>query len=759
MFLRCLVVCLLAASVPCDAIGFMFTGAGGRGDLMEITSVEATVDIHDRLSVTRVDQVFRNPHNAILEGVYEFVLPRGAVITDLVLWVGDRRVQGTIVEKEQGRQVYEDIVSRQIDPALVEQVAEDRFRLSVFPFEALGSRRVELEYMQLLDAREGLQKYVFPLAAETQQPVSVGLLTLRVDVDSQVDFTIETTDFFQSATTVDRPDKRGAVITFADEDVVASLDYTVSILEQLSTEPRAISHGPSEQSPGYYAMWLPPVQDLLASGPVPRAVSFVVDISSSMRDGRLETVQSALSATILGLAPDDLFNVVVFNSTSESFRQELVPASTANLQEAVDFIRIQGPLGATSFEAALRAALEVPAPGRAHHIVFLTDGVPTVGLQDLSDLDALSQAYSGVRIFTIGVGDGVDRAFLRSLANGRNGQAGFVADQMEAEDQLRQLFEEFSNPTMTIASVEMIGSAVSDLIPRDVALVSAGEELFQVGRYDAGGDVTVRVSGHMLDRDVVLDYPMTLAAQGTSLAIVPRLWAQRKVEAIESQLDRLGHNTELLDDILHLGLTYRLVTGRTSLFAPDPEVVLNPSLERDATSASAVGEQEPEHLAWLGRDFTLRADTWVDEWYRTSMPVVEILASEETDLPFVLTEFAALGPRVLVTHSGTAYLLIDDDSSASVVPRLGPNAPNPFNAGTMIPYYLPAGRGLTSVRLEIYSITGQRLWAADPGAILGSGSVYWDGRDSAGRPAATGVYLVRLVADDHVEYRRILLAR
>ena len=77
-----------------------------------------------------------------------------------MLWIGDRRVQGQIMESVQARQTYDEIVGRRIDPALIERIDDQLFRLSVSPFPANGSRRVEIEYMEVLDAREGVTEYV-----------------------------------------------------------------------------------------------------------------------------------------------------------------------------------------------------------------------------------------------------------------------------------------------------------------------------------------------------------------------------------------------------------------------------------------------------------------------------------------------------------------------------------------------------------------------------------------------------------------------
>ena len=161
----------LLAPLPALGIGYVYTGVGGGGrQLLELTSVTVDVQIDERVARTRTDQVFTNRADRVVEGIYEFTLPEGAIITDLVLWIGDKRVQGIIMEKEAARRVYDAIVRRRIDPALIEQVTPNQFRLSIFPFPAQGSRRVEFEYMQLLEARSGRLDYTFPLAPRPTRP-------------------------------------------------------------------------------------------------------------------------------------------------------------------------------------------------------------------------------------------------------------------------------------------------------------------------------------------------------------------------------------------------------------------------------------------------------------------------------------------------------------------------------------------------------------------------------------------------------------
>ena len=115
---------------------------------------------------------------------------------------------------------------------------------------------------------------------------------------------------------------------------------------------------------------------------------------------------------------------------------------------------------------------------------------------------------------------------------------------------------------------------------------------------------------------MVLDYPLEFTQTEVSGALIPRLWAYQKVQALEAQIARFGAQRELLDDILALGLDYRLVTRRTSLFAPDEGVEINP--EPREGSVTAVHD-EHQTARWLDRDFILHDDVWIDLAYQPGM--------------------------------------------------------------------------------------------------------------------------------------------
>ncbi|MDE2808198.1 MAG: collagenase [Gemmatimonadota bacterium] len=90
-------------------------------------------------------------------------------------------------------------------------------------------------------------------------------------------------------------------------------------------------------------------------------------------------------------------------------------------------------------------------------------------------------------------------------------------------------------------------------------------------------------------------------------------------------------------------------------------------------------------------------------------------------------------------------------------PQLAQNAPNPFNSQTVLSYFLYAPG---PARLEVFSLTGQRVAVLHQGPQqAGYHRLRWDALDDSGRPVASGVYLYRLVTDEGMLTRKLMLLR
>jgi len=143
-----------------------------------LARIRTDVRIYGHLAETRTTMTFANPHDRQLAGDLYFPLPEGATISGYALDIEGVMVDGVIVEKQKGRQVFEKIVRQGVDPGLVEWVKGNNFKTRVFPIPAHGSRTIMVKYVaELVYGADGAA-YHLPLNFKNK----VADFSLRIEV-------------------------------------------------------------------------------------------------------------------------------------------------------------------------------------------------------------------------------------------------------------------------------------------------------------------------------------------------------------------------------------------------------------------------------------------------------------------------------------------------------------------------------------------------------------------------------------------------
>ena len=126
-----------------------------------------TVTIDDQVATTHVDQVFVNEPSYEVEGEYIFPLPEGASISALPCGWTANRWRPQVLERDEARRIYEDIVRAAARPGAAGiRWAATPFGRASTPSRAHGEKRVEIEYSEVLPQDAGLVRYVYPLNTE-----------------------------------------------------------------------------------------------------------------------------------------------------------------------------------------------------------------------------------------------------------------------------------------------------------------------------------------------------------------------------------------------------------------------------------------------------------------------------------------------------------------------------------------------------------------------------------------------------------------
>jgi Ca-activated chloride channel family protein len=697
-----------------------------------------TVTIENQVAVTRVDQLFRNDHDDTVEGTYLFPLPVEALVTDFAMWVDGQRLEAKILSAEEARQIYDDIVRQMRDPALLEYAGRGAVQASIFPIEAGASRRVELEYTQVLPADNGLIHYRYPLNTEKFSSAPLEQVSVSVSVVSSEDVRAIYSPSHPVA--IARDGERRFTAGYEASGVTPDTDFDL----YYSVSPEAIGlntlsyHDPATGE-GYFVLLAAPSLAAAADQIVAKDVIVVLDQSGSMEGEKFAQAQAAVDYILTHLNAADRFNLVAFSTGVSPYASRLQPASAA--EPARDWVRGLRAEGGTNINLALLeavAGVAAPEPGQAAArptiLIFLTDGLATEGVVDSSQIlnNLASAAPASVRLFAFGVGHDVDTFLLDRLVEAHHGLSSYVLPGERIDEAVSGFYAKVSVPVLADLRLEVDGVTVEDTYPNPLPDLFAGSQLVVTGRYRGAGPAAIRLTGAVNGQPRAFNYGgQSFAAPGDAAspaaAFIPRLWATRRVGHLLNQIRLHGEQAELIDSVVKLSIRFGIVTPYTSYLVTETEFDLlteegraalaadeyaaaastevlaygAEAVERAADQQSLAAAEAPaavagsaaERVRIVGsRTFLFRDDGWIDTAFDAlRQPAVPVTFASDTyfELLHARPELAgplSLGPRVIALDAGgTAYAITPDLVADPVVPATyTPPAPRATPASTQV---------------------------------------------------------------------------
>jgi len=591
-----LIMAAVAFAVFCSSSLFALGALYARRPLVDenmqplwLKTYTANVTITDQIAVTHVDQTFKNETASRLEGIFIFPLPQGAIVTELALWINGVRVVASIKEKDTARAIYESVVRRTIDPALLEYMGNNVFKLSVFPIEANGNamseRRIEITYAELLPYASRSADYRFFMKTVNLSPKAVQRAAVSYTLTSQKKILSLFSPTYESspAYVVTKTSDYKYQGVFGSEN--SDFDKDFELVYQFESKAFSLNHltyVPSATSPmffdstgdkPYYLLWVttPDSAKILAKN-----VVFIADVSSSMAGTRIAQVKSALKAMVSMLNKTDKFNIVAFSTGPQLFAQGLLPADSTNMTAAGNFINQLTELGLTNMDGAFKAGLASAWNDTSvNTIVFLTDGKPTwpVSSTPLSVRDTVrANNKKAVAVYTFGIGDEIDGPFLTQLAQENGGSATMIGTDTVITSVLANFMKTISYPLIKNCSVTYGGLQTFEVLPNPLPNLVATTQLTILGRYSGTGTYTVSFNGKTGKDSMQFAQPLTFPSSGANQPFVPRMWASAKINSLLDQIALYGASAELINPVKALGLKYSIVTPYTSLIAVETAV-------------------------------------------------------------------------------------------------------------------------------------------------------------------------------------------
>ncbi len=352
---------------------------------LEVKSHRVEVTIENQVAKVAVDQVFRNQYRHRVEGTYYFPLPADAAISDFALFIDGKRVEGELLDRDKARRIYEDIVRRMKDPALLEYVGRNLFRARVFPIPAGGTRRIQLEYSQHVPFDAGTARFVYPLKCDKPSFGSIGEFAISVAIDSAQPLK----SVYSPTHEVDvaRRGDRHAVVSAEATNYRPDQDFTLYFTTSKQEFGLHLIANRKRGEDGFFLLMLAPRQEFAAEEIIAKDVVFVFDTSGSMAGEKIRQAQAALRYCLDNLNRKDRFGLITFSTEVRAFEDELVEATKQRIDAAQDFVGGVKARGGTDINAALLAALKMfRGDDRPGMLVFLTDGRPTMGVTKIEGI-------------------------------------------------------------------------------------------------------------------------------------------------------------------------------------------------------------------------------------------------------------------------------------------------------------------------------------------------------------------------------------
>jgi Ca-activated chloride channel family protein len=552
---------------PCPADGPCFR-CDPRGPSVVRQSSVVHADLSNGVLRYEVTETFVNRGSGIGEADYLFPLPKGAAFQDLKLSINGELVSGETMTAAQARQIYEQIVRQQRDPALVEWMGYGLLRTRIFPIAPGEQKKVVVRFQSVAE-REGdaLRMDYFRgtrPGPEVRQNTPEGRLafTLTYPTDATYGNAYSPT---HSLRTIRAGSKREVTVNGDGREI------TLLVPVRRSSEPSIsmLTYAPVRE-PGFALITLSP--PAVAPRVTDRDVTLVLDVSGSMSGVKIRQAREAGKQVLATLGSGDRFRLVDFSTDVRTFRDEFLYATARNVRAASEYLESLDASGSTNISGALEEALRPAASsGRLCLVLFVTDGEPTVGERDPEAIAARVASLRGSRrIFSFGVGAELNVALVERLALEGRGTAHFVRPNESVERAVSIVASRLTSPVVTDMRVHADGVRLSRTHPTQPSDIFAGQDFVMLTRYDRDGSTRLHFTGMTASGPVEWSSRVVFPARSSENSFIARLWATQRVGYLSAEKRRHGGSSEVDDEIRELGERYGIPTEFSSYLVLEP---------------------------------------------------------------------------------------------------------------------------------------------------------------------------------------------
>ena len=623
---------------------------------LEIKDHQVDVVIEDGYAITRVEQVFHNPHAQDLEARYSFPVPEHGSVAEFTLWIDGNPVTGEVLERQQARKVYDEEKAAGRDAGITEKDSYKTFEARVAPVRAGQDTRIRLVYLQPAYVDTGIGRYVYPLEEGGVDEEKLAFWTANKQVNRQFSFDLRVRSAYpvdavrlpnqpqaqiqqlsegewqihlgNSATGIADgsvakvpeegqpavqipPNPIGNAVFTLDQDLVVYWRHKADLPGSVDL----VTHKPQGTERGTFMLVVTPGDDLQ---PIKEGKDwvFVLDISGSMQ-GKYATLVDGVQRVLKKMRPEDRFRIVLFNSNSRELTPGFVNATASSVAQYTQAVASISPGQSTNLYAGIKQGLKSLSADRTSALVLVTDGVANVGETRQRQFINLIKKKD-VRLFTFVMGNSANRPLLEAMTKASNGFAMSSSNSDDIVGQLLAATAKVTHQALHGVKIKISGVKTADLTPQQIGSLYRGQQLVVFGHYWGDGMADVTLTGRISGQSKTYKTRFVFPAVSTENPEIERLWAYATIEAATAEINDFGEKPDLKQAVVDLGVEYGLVTDYTAMVVVLDEVFEQRGIKRSNKQRLAVERTAQQHRA--GRAAPSRRVDSGQQMYNTGRP-------------------------------------------------------------------------------------------------------------------------------------------
>ncbi len=571
-----------------DSPYFVVPNAEAGVDALPLKATRADVAISGVMAHVKVTQVYKNEGTKPLEAIYIFPGSTRAAVFAMKMTVGDRTIVAEIQKKADARKIYEDAKAAGKTASLLEQQRPNVFQMNVANVLPGDTIRVEMDYVEALQAEDGSYEFVYPAVvgprytgestsneawtntAHTKEGVAATYgwdVAVRLNGGMKVQRVTSTSHPISTSF----PSEDIADITLTNKGAAGTKDFVLKYQLSGKTVQTGVLLLPGDGPKGenfFLAMVQPP--DRVAPADRPRReYVFIVDVSGSMHGFPIDTAKTVMNGLLDGMGPNDKFNILCFSGGNLVLSPESLAVTPENLSKAKTFMDGMRGGGGTEILGALREALAMKTSSDyARTFVAVTDGYVSVEPQVFR---TIRENLGTASFFAFGIGSSVNRHLIEGMARMGMGEPFIVMHGDDAVEKAAKFKTYIESPVLTDIKVKFDGFEAFDVEPVAVADLYAQRPVMVFGKYKGRASGKITVTGTTGKGAFSQTLDVSKSAPSKANESLRYLWARHKIATLSDyQTYERGDGFE--PEITQLGLDYNLMTQYTSFVAVDQRV-------------------------------------------------------------------------------------------------------------------------------------------------------------------------------------------